>query len=169
MALNWHDTNGGPFVAVPSTALPQWSGAEGEDYDRACEVVDGVAVLMLAGGDQALVFGDEPMSTTVLSEHAVIARWCYAETEEGVADLITGSLTAAQWTEGPEMRTTGSLVIFDSAYLGTEVGTLTEGLVLDLDTGRYRVESTVIEPDSKTRFLLDRLVPLAWSPSNPPS
>ncbi|MCX4649468.1 MULTISPECIES: Imm21 family immunity protein [unclassified Streptomyces] len=161
MTLNWHDTNGGPFAAVPSTALPQWTGTEGDDYDRACEIVDGVAVLMLAGGDEALVFGDEPMSTTVLPEHGVIARWCYAETEEGVADLITDSLAATEWIDGPEMRTTGPLVIFDSAYLGTEVGTLTEGITLDLDAGRYRVESTVIEPDSKTRFLLNRFVPLA--------
>ncbi|MFI6123780.1 Imm21 family immunity protein [Streptomyces sp. NPDC051064] len=66
------ETNGGPFAAVPSTALPQGTGTEGEDYDRACDVVDGVAVLMLVGVDQALVFGDEPMSTTVLPEHAVI-------------------------------------------------------------------------------------------------
>jgi hypothetical protein len=47
MTLNWHDTNGCPFAAAPSTTLPQWTGSEGEDYDRACRIDDTVAVLML--------------------------------------------------------------------------------------------------------------------------
>jgi hypothetical protein len=43
MSLTWLDTEGGPFIVVPRTTLPHWSGTEG-DYDRACEVTDFVGV-----------------------------------------------------------------------------------------------------------------------------
>ncbi|MFJ2591020.1 Imm21 family immunity protein [Streptomyces sp. NPDC087538] len=39
MSLTWLETEGGPFIVVPRTALSHWSGREG-DYDRACKVVD---------------------------------------------------------------------------------------------------------------------------------
>jgi hypothetical protein len=161
LTLIWRDTLGGPFVVVSATVLPQWTGTEGADYDRACQVDDEVAVVALASGDEVLVLGDEPMSTAVLPEHRVIARWCYTETRDGVSDLITTMLAGAQWSEGPAMRISGPVVIFDAAFLGTDVGTLIEGLILDLDAGRYRVESTVVEPDRQTRFLLHRFSSLA--------
>ncbi|WUO26761.1 immunity 21 family protein [Streptomyces sp. NBC_00287] len=47
---------------VPCAALSHWSGTEG-DYDRACEVMEFVGVLALPDGAEALVLGNEPLST----------------------------------------------------------------------------------------------------------
>ncbi|WP_344442434.1 Imm21 family immunity protein [Kitasatospora nipponensis] len=157
MSLTWLETEGGPFIVVPRDALSHWSGTEG-DYDRACEVVELVGVLDLPDEAEALVLGDEPLATAYLPEHRVLVRWCYAEGEEGVADIVLAGLPTAEWDEGPVLKTTGGLVMFDAAYFGTEVGTLTDSTVLELPAGRYRVESASIEPDRLTSFRVHRFV-----------
>ncbi|WBP92064.1 Imm21 family immunity protein [Kitasatospora cathayae] len=159
MSLTWLETEGGPFIVVPRDALSHWSGTEG-DYDRACEVVELVGVLALPGDVEALVLGDEPLSTAYLPEHRVLVRWCYAESEEGVADIVLAGLPTAEWEEGPVLKTTGELVMFDAAYFGTEVGTLTDSTVLELGAGSYRVDSASIEPDRLTSFRVHRFVEL---------
>ncbi|MFD4031992.1 Imm21 family immunity protein [Streptomyces sp. NPDC058637] len=159
MSLTWLETGGGPFIVVPSDALSHWSGTEG-DYDRACAVMKLVGVLELPDGGEALVLGDEPLSTTYLPAHRVLVRWCHAESEEGVADIILAGLPTAEWDEGPVMRTTGKLIMFDAAYFGTEVGTLTDCTVLELGAGRFRVDSASIEPDQLTSFRVHRFVEL---------
>jgi hypothetical protein len=160
MSLAWLDTEGGPFVLVPHSALAQWSGTEG-DYDRACEVTDLVGILSLPDGAEALVLGDEPLSTAYLPEYRVLVRWYYAESDDGVADVIRDGLPTAEWEEGPVLSTTGKLVMFDAAYFGNEVGTLTDGTALELGAGRYRVDSASVEPDDLTSFRVHRFVELA--------
>jgi hypothetical protein len=158
MSLTWLETEGGPFIVVPRTALSHWSGTEGDD--RACEVMDLVGVYELPEGAEALVLGDEPLSTAYLPEHRVLVRWCYAESEEGVAEIILAGIPTAEWDEGPVLSTTGELVMFDAAYFGTEVGTLTDSTVLELGAGRYRVDSASIEPDQLTSFRVHRFIEL---------
>lgn len=155
----WHETNGGPFVLAPRGALAQWSGAEG-DYDRACAVDGFAAVVALSGGAAGLVLGDEPLATAYLPEHRVLVRWCYADDEDGVAEAIIRMLPEAPWGEGAVLWIPGPLVMFDAAYLGSEVGTLTDGAAIELSQGRYRVDSAFVEPDSTARFLLHRFVEL---------
>ncbi|MFG3371131.1 Imm21 family immunity protein [Streptomyces sp. NPDC048156] len=157
--MTWLETEGGPFIVVPRSALVHWSGTEG-DYDRACEVMDLVGVLALADGAEALVLGDEPLSTAYLPEYRVLVRWCYAESEESVTDIIRVGLLTAEWEEGPELSTNGAVVMFDAAYLGTEVGTLTASTALELGAGRYRVDSASVEPDHLTSFRIHRFVEL---------
>ncbi|MFI5800726.1 Imm21 family immunity protein [Streptomyces sp. NPDC051677] len=158
--MTWLETEGGPFIVVPRTALPHWSGTEG-DYDRACEVMDLVGVLALPDGAEALVLGDEPLSTAYLPECRVLVRWCYAQSEDGVADFIRAGLPTAEWEEGPSLSTTGELVMFDAAYFGTEAGTFTDSAAVELAAGRYRVDSASIEPDQLTSFRVHRFVELA--------
>ncbi|MFD9359515.1 Imm21 family immunity protein [Streptomyces sp. NPDC060031] len=160
MSLTWLETEGGPFIVVPRTALPHWSGTEG-DYDRACEVMEFVGVLALPDGAEALVLGDEPLSTAYLPEYRVLVRWCYAQSEDGVADVIRAGLPTAEWEEGPVLSTTGELVMFDAAYFGTEVGTLTDSTALELGAGLYRVDSASVEPNSSTSFRVHQFVELA--------
>ncbi|MFD3658245.1 Imm21 family immunity protein [Streptomyces sp. NPDC058620] len=160
MSSTWMETEGGPFIVVPRTALPRWSGTEG-DYDRACEVMDFVGVLALPDEAEALVLGDEPLSTAYLPECRVLVRWCYAESEDGVSDIIRAGIPTAEWEEGPVLSTTGELVLFDAAYFGTEVGTLTDGTALELGAGRYRVDSASVEPNDLTSFRVHRFVELA--------
>ncbi|MEV8478322.1 Imm21 family immunity protein [Streptomyces sp. NPDC051173] len=161
MSLMWLETEGSPFVVVPRDALPYWSGTEGDHYDRACEVTDLVDVLELPDGAEALILADEPLATAYLPEHQVLARWCYAESTEDAADIITTRLGTAEWEEGPVLRTAGELVMFDAAYFGTEVGILVDSATLDLGVGSYRVDSASIEPDDHTCFRLHRFVELS--------
>ncbi|WP_094191989.1 Imm21 family immunity protein [Streptomyces katrae] len=100
MTLRWLETEGGPFVVVPHTWLPHWSRKVGA-YDRACAVMDFVGVFALPGGAEALVLEDEPLPTAYPPEYQVLVRWCYAESEDGVADIIRAGLPAAEWEEGP--------------------------------------------------------------------
>ncbi|MFD9432040.1 Imm21 family immunity protein [Streptomyces sp. NPDC060002] len=65
MPLTWLETEGGPLIVVPRTALPLWPGTEG-DYDRACEMMGFVGALALPDGAEALVLGDEPLSGSVV-------------------------------------------------------------------------------------------------------
>ncbi|MFC9754710.1 Imm21 family immunity protein [Streptomyces sp. NPDC056921] len=159
MSLTWLETEGGPFIVVPRTTLSHWSGREG-DYDRACEVMGLLGILELPDGAEALVLGDEPLSTAYLPELRALVRWCYAESEEGVADIVRAGLPTAEWDEGPVLSTTGELVMFDAAYFGTEAGTLTDSTVLELGAGRYRVDSASIEPDQLTSFHVHQFVEL---------
>jgi hypothetical protein len=157
MALVWLESGGGPFAVVARASLPHWSGTAA-DYDRACEVADPVGVLTLSDGSQALVLGDEPLATAYLPDCLALVRWGYAESEDGVADLIRAGLAAAVWEEGPVLSTTGELVMFDAAYPGTGVGVLTDGTALALPAGTYRIDSARIEPDSRTSFSVHRFV-----------
>ncbi|MDP5313504.1 Imm21 family immunity protein [Streptomyces poriferorum] len=94
------------------------------------------------------------------TEHRVLVRRHYAESGEGVTDIVRAGLPTAEWTEGPVLSTTGELVMFDAAYFGTEVGTLTGSATLDLAAGRYRVDSASIEPNNLTSFRVHRFVGL---------
>ncbi|MFD5417567.1 Imm21 family immunity protein [Streptomyces sp. NPDC127069] len=99
MTLRWVETEGAPFVVVPHTWLPHWSGRAGA-YDRACAVMDFVGVLALPGGAEHWSRG----RTTLYGlppEHQVLVHWCYAESEDGVADIIRAGPPAAEWEEGP--------------------------------------------------------------------
>ena len=118
-------------------------------------------MVALPDGAEGLVLGDEPLSTAYLPEYRVLVRWCYAESEEGVADIIRVGLPTAPWEEGPVLSTSGELVMFDAAYFGTEVGTLTDSTTLELEAGRYRVDSASVEPDRLTSFRVHRFVELA--------
>ncbi|MFE6868814.1 Imm21 family immunity protein [Kitasatospora sp. NPDC057692] len=157
MSLTWLETEGGPFIVLPRDVLSHWSGTEG-DYDRACEVRGLVGVLGLPDGAEALVLGDEPLSTAYLPDRRVLVRWHYAESEEGVVDIVLAGLPTAEWEEGPVLRTAGELVMFDAAYFGTEVGTLAESIILALGPGHYRVDSASIQPDDLTCFRVHRFV-----------
>ncbi len=144
---------------VPRTALSHWAGAE-DDYDRAREVLDLVGALDLPDGAEALVLGNEPLRTTYLPEHRTIIRWCYAEREEGVAQIIADGIPTAKWMRGLQFSTTGDLVVFDAAYFGSESGTLTNSTVIHLDAGRYRLGTASIEPGEQTSFRVHRFIEL---------
>lgn len=76
------------------------------------------------------------------------------------ASSVGGPLLWPSREKGPVLRTTSELVMFDAAYFGTEVGTLADSTVLDLGTGRHRVDSASIEPDHLTCFRVHRFVEL---------
>ena len=110
--LPWVDSGGGPLIAVPTSALGEWTGASMDDgdswgdYDRACQV-DGFVGVLDVGADQALVLADEPASTTYLPDRRIFVRWIYANSEAEVVRLVPRALKIADWKDAGTWTTSG--------------------------------------------------------------
>lgn len=151
-AVEWVESGGGPLIAVPETVLPFWAGADGEetasDYDRACEV-DGYCGLLPVGDSAALVLGDEPASTAFLPEHGMFVRWTAANSEDELLAEVPAALATADWDDEVNWEVPGPVVLFDSAWPGTETGR-TESLRVALEPGRYAVRAANVQPGPET-------------------
>ncbi|KOV57083.1 immunity 21 family protein [Streptomyces sp. MMG1121] len=158
-ALEWVESGGGPLIAVPETVLPFWAGADSEDlatdYDRACEV-DGPVGLLPVGDSAALVFGDEPDSTSFLPEHATFVRWSAAYSEAELLAGVPAALDAAVWGSEVRWRVPGPVLLFDAARPGRAAGR-TEHLRVPLEAGTYAVRAAYAQPGPETWLGLVRL------------
>ncbi|MGW6906152.1 immunity 21 family protein [Streptomyces sp. NPDC054940] len=150
--VEWVESGGGPLIAVPETVLPFWAGADGDetasDYDRACEV-DGFVGLLPVGDSAALVFGDEPASTSYLPDHGIFVRWCAADSEEDLLARVPAALATADWGHEVHWKVPGTVVLFDSAWPGGETER-TEHLRVDLEPGAYAVRAAQVQPGPET-------------------
>jgi hypothetical protein len=66
--------------------------AEETDYSKAYKVQDYLGLVDI-GNDFALIFGDEPMLTTILNttdRKVIAARWVYADDENFVDQILKG-------------------------------------------------------------------------------
>ncbi|MFF4427511.1 immunity 21 family protein [Streptomyces sp. NPDC001549] len=160
--VDWVESGGGPLVVVPAEVLTRWEGADSEgpesDYDRACAVV-GYTGLLAVGPSDALVLGDEPSSTAFLPEHGVFVRWVAAESEAELLGSVEAALADAVWEDGQVWDVPGPVVLFDSAWPGSEVEPDNHARV-DLAAGRYEVRAALAQPNAETAFQLIRLLPL---------
>lgn len=151
-AVEWVESGGGPLIAVPETVLPFWAGADGDetasDYDRACEV-DGFVGLLPVGDSAALVFGDEPASTSYLPDHGTFVRWCAADSEEELLARVPAALATAVWDHEVRWKVPGTVVLFDSAWPGPETER-TEHLRVALEPGTYAVRAAQVQPGPET-------------------
>ncbi|MFI7412789.1 immunity 21 family protein [Streptomyces sp. NPDC049627] len=158
-AVDWVESGGGPLIAVPETVLPFWAGADGDetasDYDRACEV-DGSVGLLPVGDSAALVFGDEPASTSYLPDHGVFVRWCAADSEEELLARVPAALATADWGQEVRWKVPGTVVLFDSAWPGRETER-TEHLRVALEPGPYAVRAAHVQPGPETWLALVEL------------
>ncbi|MFF4548787.1 immunity 21 family protein [Streptomyces sp. NPDC001435] len=150
--LEWVESGGGPLIAVPEAVLPFWSGADGEemdtDYDRACEV-DGYVGLLPVGDSAALVLGDEPASTSFLPDHGTFVRWSAANSEDELLAGVPAALDAAVWEDEVGWDIPGPVVLFDSAWSGTDT-VHQEHLRVPLEPGRYAVRAAYAQPGPET-------------------
>ncbi|MEV0173818.1 immunity 21 family protein [Streptomyces sp. NPDC050803] len=151
-AVRWVESGGGPLIAVPETVLPFWAGADGDetasDYDRACEV-DGHVGLLPVGDSTALVLGDEPASTAYLPDHGTFVRWCAADSEAALLASVPAALAAADWADEVHWTVRGPVLLFDSAWPGTETER-TDHLRVTLEPGRYAVRAAHVRPGPET-------------------
>ncbi len=176
MKMEWIDSNGGPLIAMPHSLIRHWDGssepragrvveaesrwndpdAAATDYDRACDVSEYVEAIRVGDG-QALVFGDEPMSTCFVPEAGggCFVRWCCAPSADAVAALLSSLPSTGFEVEVSAFTISrGSLLLFDSAYSGEEM----DGEVgIDLPSGDYDVATRTWEPDEETSLVLHRL------------
>ncbi|MBX7553085.1 immunity 21 family protein [Streptomyces sp. NPDC004232] len=157
--LEWVESAGGPLIAVPETVLSFWAGADNEDlatdYDRACEV-DGHVGLLPVGDSAALVFGEEPASTSFLPEHATFVRWSAAHSEDELLAGVPAALDSAVWGSEVHWRVPGPVLLFDSAWPGRAAGRV-EHLRVPLEAGTYAVRAAYAQPGPETWVGLVRL------------
>ncbi|MGV9456691.1 immunity 21 family protein [Streptomyces sp. NPDC003635] len=150
--VRWVESGGGPLIAVPETVLPFWAGADGDetasDYDRACEI-DGPAGLLPVGDSAALVLGDEPASTAYLPDHGTFVRWCAADSEAELLAGVPSALATAEWGAELRWKVPGPVVLFDSAWPGTETERATP-LRVPLTPGPYAVRAAWVQPGPET-------------------
>jgi hypothetical protein len=162
-AVEWVESGGGPLIAVPETVLPFWAGADGDetasDYDRACDV-EGYVGLLPVGDSAALVFGDEPASTSYLPDHATFVRWCAADSEDEVLAGVPAALDTAAWEREVHWKVPGAVVLFDAAWPGND-STRTDHLRVALPPGEYTVRAAHVQPGPETWLGLVQLRRLA--------
>lgn len=160
--LPWVDSGGGPLIAVPTSALGEWTGASMDDgdswgdYDRACQV-DGYIGVLDVGADQALVLADEPASTTYLPDRRIFVRWIYANSEAEVVRLVPRALKIADWKDAGTWTTSGPAQLFDSGYTGDGLEHTTH-LTVDVAAGTYLIRTASVQPDRRTALVLVQLV-----------
>jgi hypothetical protein len=182
--LIWIESDGGPLVLLGENHLNVWSGifnkslytkgiveeakdfmdAQEADYGKACLVDDYIGMIELEDGI-ALVFGEEPMPTTILyssPNEAVFARWYYGETDSETLLLALNFATIKNWEFILNVNFVSNMqYLFDAAFDGRGLKNKKENtdfLQLHLNSGQYNVFSNKYEPNERTRFYLYRLI-----------
>jgi hypothetical protein len=161
--MQWIESGGGPLVLVPQTRLDRWCGVDCRsiddmsDYDRACEVVDDVAVIRVAD-TEILVLGDEPFRTTWLpnKKGGLLVRWVYADREDSLSELLSDpSISEALSASGVSFMTPGTCLLFDSAEPGDDIRG--DSMALALEPGTYAVASAIVNPSAEVRLVIHQL------------
>ncbi|MFI6919959.1 Imm21 family immunity protein [Nonomuraea spiralis] len=162
----WAESSGGPLVLVAEQVLSEWTGAVGDDYDVAC-AVDELGVVQFGAGEQALVLWEEPARTTYFRRLRIFVQWVFADPGCEVEQVVS-ELRDIAWEEGPTIDLDGPMVLLDAAAPGAEVqidrvrGSMdAEAISVEIEPGRYRVDSGEIRPDERTCFRCHRLVEVA--------
>ena len=181
--FEWIQTSGGPLILIDSEVVEFWSGIlerssylQGNghlstdfmdpleaDYGKACSINDYLGIVNIEK-QNALVFGDEPLSTTIVHSsnyEATISQWVYGEKESEQA-LQTVDFSALNWGFNEVIKFSSSeQYLFDAAIDGRSLVAKDNGtffLKMNLSPREYQVFSTFYEPDSQTRFILYKLM-----------
>jgi len=156
----WLETDGGPFLLVPVSVLPSWTGYEG-DYDLVIDATEsGQLECYVIPGRNVAILGDEPLRTTILESRSLIVQWIYSNSEDDILDNSSSiDLDSIVWREGPMLNSDGSFVLIDSATPGVEAEE--ENIfVFEFKTGKVRVDSAEVPLAPHCAAKLHRLVPI---------
>ena len=161
----WIESNGGPLLLLPESALRGWRGVDGPasgktDYERACAVLD--VGFIPVGARQGLVLADEPLPTRVYraAPNLSLIRWRFAPNDRAVDELLARPLPSLAWEPVGVLAANGEeLVLFDSAFPGDDiVGASTR---VSLSPGEYVIETAEFSPSSEIALQLVRFRALA--------
>ncbi|WP_091077874.1 Imm21 family immunity protein [Nonomuraea wenchangensis] len=166
----WAESSGGPLVLVAGKALNEWTGADGDDYELACAAED-LALIPFGTDEMALVLWEEPARTTYLQRPRIFVQWVHADPGCDV-ERVVSELGDVAWEQGPAMDVGGPMVLLDAAVPGAEVqvnqarDTMdAQAISVEIEPGRYRLDSGEIRLDERTCFRCYRLVAVAESGS----
>jgi Immunity protein 21 len=163
--MRWIESNGGPIIMVPQAALADWSGfrvkpmSNKSDYDHACEIEDYLGTLV-SGDATILVFGDEPLRTTFISNatEKLFVRWVYAESEQSILDRVN-QLPPIHGKADLRLALEGQYTLFDAAEPGNSI--MGDSLLLQFDPGLYDLYTVKDASTKNVSILLHRLLKVA--------
>lgn len=162
----WLDsTDFARYALVPEELLPSWTGTEPDEVMAAY-----VSAVRVAGRD-VLTLGGEPLPVAWLAESLTFARWYAADDDTGLLPAVEEAKSADGWEDVLQVDLGGRYVLTDAADDGDRIlGHLRDArgvrqpqgpevLRVEVPSGRYLVQSLLVEPDPDTRFMLERLSP----------
>lgn len=163
---------------IPENLLQYWDGANSPmgnrqveakfrweldgvatDYDRACDVLDYLGLLEVGNG-HVLILGDAPMPTTwwaISQSSGLLVRWVWAFNDDSVIAALQ-NLSTVTW-QHPSLRINvgqSPLVMFDSAFAGTESFLESNSIKINLLKGIYEISTAEYKPNSETFLLLHK-------------
>jgi hypothetical protein len=152
---DWLNGSGGPLVAMEEAKASLWTGVDGSpsDFDQACQSADYASRLLLHACD-VLVLGDEPLQTAIAtcSDHQLIVRWKWADSESDVRDAIDQldvnavdvvEKVVVEWIDQP-------LVLFDAA----DIFDPAQCLRFSTHPGPNEVSTFIYTPSPRTSLLV---------------
>lgn len=179
--MKWIASAGGPLILIPEKSYKLWSGIfkrsayligieedaedfldpDETDYGRAC-LVDDYLGLVKVDSEEVLILGEEPMLTTFFFslEQPVLARWCYGESEALVENyLATIDLDSiGNWEFALTLNISSTRqFLFDAACSASMLDhESNDYLPLNIPQGRYKIWTSMYEPDAKTKLIIHR-------------
>lgn len=157
--LHWISSVGGPLVLLDASVLEFWQGAEGDDYERACDV-EGVVGTLKKDGHDILVLGDEPLETMYHrdGQEDYLVQWMYAPDEDAVIKVLEAMPDALASEISPPVEVCfaeGRQLLADAAFPGSRAS---DHLELSLTPGRYSVHTFDYKPSDDIHLVVHKLV-----------
>jgi hypothetical protein len=174
--LRWVASAGGPLICIESDAVSMWCGVAGSvgtngqchdsmpnDYERACAVRDYAGTIDLPQDRKAIIFGDMPLSTTVVRDtkgQLLIVRVFFMEPETNI-EAVVRAIPDSEF--GAPIETllvdvhTERFLIFDSAFPG--IARKDTVLSFELPVSSHIILTMEVAPDEKTSLLIHKFVP----------
>ena len=162
-ALNYIETEGGPFILLPMELKKSWNGTGDEDegtpndYEKAEKLVTKNGVVPLKGGEALILGNAEVTAYWALDGGGVFIQRIMGDDDAEVTAVVEKALGAPGWkkldfTFDPGK---GKLALFDSAY-SYEDSDEDERLKIALAPGKYAVETSTAKAKD-VELLLIRL------------
>lgn len=151
------ESDGGPYVMLPSGEVERWMEAIGDEpdpdtglYGIACAVTDYFG-LIEPWGTPVGIFGDDPgpLYYEPLEVGGLFFRWIGADSEEQLREFAHSIAKGEGWQERTEWQAsqTNYTVMDSCAFAGDDKSRI----FLELQPGRYVVESQYAEQEASWR------------------